>query len=64
MSWKIRGAEMFEKHRTEGYRQAVAGIEQKTLAHGAQTLMVEFRLQKAATLPLHISKKTRISKVQ
>ena len=44
---------MFEKYHKDGYRPAVDGIEQKTLVHGDKTLMVEFRLQKDATLPLH-----------
>jgi len=44
---------MFEKYRNDGYSQALEGIEQKTLVHGENTLMVEFRLQKGATLPLH-----------
>ena len=44
---------MFTKSSNEGYRVAVAGIEQKTLVHGDKTLMVEFRLQKAAVLPMH-----------
>ena len=44
---------MFRKHRIEGYKQAMDGIEQKTLVHGDKTLMVEFRLQQNASLPLH-----------
>ena len=44
---------MFEKHSNNGYRQALEGIEQKTLVHGEKTLMVEFRLLKDATLSLH-----------
>lgn len=44
---------MFEKHTGDGYKQVVDGIEQKTLTHGDKTLMVEFRLQRGATLPLH-----------
>ena len=44
---------MFEKRSESGYRQAAAGIEQKTLAYGAATLMVEFRLKGGALLPLH-----------
>jgi quercetin dioxygenase-like cupin family protein len=44
---------MFEKSSSDGYRRALAGIEQKTLVHGDKTLMVEFRLQKDAALPLH-----------
>lgn len=44
---------MFEKKCEEGYRRALDGIEQRTLVHGDSTLMVEFRLQKDAVLPLH-----------
>lgn len=44
---------MFEKQSKDGYRPALDGIEQKTLVHGDKTLMVEFRLQKGAALPLH-----------
>ena len=44
---------MFAKQNRDGYRQALVGIEQKTLVHGDKTLMVEFRLNKDATLPLH-----------
>ncbi|MFZ4858861.1 MAG: hypothetical protein ACOYL3_20965 [Desulfuromonadaceae bacterium] len=41
---------MFEKRGTDGYRQTLEGIRQKTLVHGDKTLMVEFRLQKGARL--------------
>jgi len=44
---------MFVKSSNEGYRSALAGIEQKTLAYGDKSLMVEFRLQKGVVLPLH-----------
>lgn len=44
---------MFEKQSMDGYKQVLAGIEQKTLVHGDKTLMVEFRLQKGTALPLH-----------
>ena len=44
---------MFKKYCDSGYRKAIEGIEQKTLVHGDKTLMVEFRLFKGATLPLH-----------
>ena len=44
---------MFLQHSDKGYRQALEGIEQKTLVYGDKTLMVEFRLQKGAILPLH-----------
>jgi len=44
---------MIEKRSSDGYRTVLAGIEQKTLVHGDKTLMVEFRLQQGASLPLH-----------
>jgi quercetin dioxygenase-like cupin family protein len=44
---------VFEKHCDDGYRLALDGIEQKTLVFGDKTLMVEFRLQQGAALPLH-----------
>ena len=44
---------MFVKSSNVGYRSALAGIEQKTLAYGDKSLMVEFRLQKGVVLPLH-----------
>ncbi len=44
---------MFEKGSESGYKQVVAGVRQKTLVHGGNTLMVEFLLDKGAQLPLH-----------
>ncbi|MFA7403424.1 MAG: cupin domain-containing protein [Pelobacteraceae bacterium] len=44
---------MFRKFSSDGYKQVLEGIEQKTLAYGDKTLMVEFRLQQGAALPLH-----------
>lgn len=44
---------MFVKKSKDGYKLALEGIKQKTLVHGDRTLMVEFRLQKGAALPLH-----------
>ena len=44
---------MFEKYSKDDYRQALEGIEQKTLVHGDKTLMVEFRLKQNAILPMH-----------
>ena len=44
---------MFDKGSNDGFRPALEGIEQKTLVHGDTTLMVEFRLQQGAFLPLH-----------
>ena len=47
------GGNMFDKQSNNGYKLTLAGIEQKTLVYGDKTLMVEFRLQTNATLPLH-----------
>jgi len=44
---------MFARHGRDGYRRAVDGIDQKTLAHGDRTVMVEFRLKKDAAVPVH-----------
>jgi len=44
---------MFAAPSEESYRSVLPGIGQKTLVHGEKTLMVEFRLEKGALLPLH-----------
>jgi quercetin dioxygenase-like cupin family protein len=44
---------MIQKFSVNGYKNALAGIDQKTLVHGNRTLMVEFKLQKDASLPIH-----------
>ncbi len=44
---------MFARQSSDGYKYPLDGIAQKTLVYGASTLMVEFRLQKGANLPLH-----------
>jgi len=44
---------MFEKRSDHGYHPALAGIERKTLVHGDQTLMTEFRLGQGSVLPRH-----------
>ena len=44
---------MFSTHGNGGYKDPLPGIQQKTLVHGQKTLMVEFRLQKGAVLPMH-----------
>jgi quercetin dioxygenase-like cupin family protein len=44
---------MIRKFSENGYKKALAGIDQKTLVHGNRTLMVEFKLQKDASLPMH-----------
>ena len=44
---------MFQQQSDAGYRTVLDGIELKTLAHGARTLLAEFRLAAGAVLPLH-----------
>ncbi len=44
---------MFEKRSDQEYAPVLEGIARKTLVHGAQTLMTEFRLRKGAVLPRH-----------
>ena len=44
---------MFEKRSDTGYRRVLDGIERKTLVHGDETLMTEFRLGQGAVLPRH-----------
>ena len=44
---------MFQPSSNTGYVAALNGIERKTLAYGAKTLMTEFRLHKGALLPRH-----------
>lgn len=44
---------MFNKHSDSGYASPMDGIQQKTLVHGAKTLMTEFRLRKGSIVPQH-----------
>ncbi|MDF1552390.1 MAG: cupin domain-containing protein [Deferrisomatales bacterium] len=44
---------MFSRHTDDGYREAVPGISFRTLNHGRNTLMAEFRLAAASRLPPH-----------
>jgi quercetin dioxygenase-like cupin family protein len=44
---------VFDKAKRDGYYSALPGIEQRTLAHGERTMMVEFRLSRNADLPRH-----------
>jgi len=44
---------MFCKKDHEGYRSAVAGVAMKTLVHGANTLLTEFKLEAGHLLPVH-----------
>ena len=44
---------MFTKKNNDGFRQMVAGVEMKTLAHGTKTSMHEFHIAKGAEIPAH-----------
>ena len=44
---------MFNKHTSEGYKDALPKIKQKTLVFGDRTLMTEFQLEGNGTLPEH-----------
>jgi quercetin dioxygenase-like cupin family protein len=44
---------MFQTTRRLGFSTPYEGIRQKTLVHGARTLMAEFRLAKGSVLPRH-----------
>jgi quercetin dioxygenase-like cupin family protein len=37
----------------DGYLDALPGIRRKTLSHGAETIMAEFRLRAGSPLPIH-----------
>lgn len=43
----------FAPHGTEGYLEALPGIQRKTLVWGEMTLMTEFLLSAGSTLPSH-----------
>lgn len=45
--------DMFRAHSEDGYEPALPGIDRRTLAHGAATLLTEFRMQGGAVLPRH-----------
>jgi quercetin dioxygenase-like cupin family protein len=44
---------MLRKANVRGYRPALAGIDRKTLAYGALTLLTEFRMRRGSVLPRH-----------
>ena len=44
---------MFRQPSNDGYQPALDKIVRKTLVHGAQTLLAEFRLEAGAVLPRH-----------
>ena len=44
---------MFIKRSNGNYKTLLAGIKQKTLAHGEKTLMSEFLLEKGSVVPTH-----------
>jgi quercetin dioxygenase-like cupin family protein len=44
---------MFYKKNNSKYKQALEGIQFKTLVYGEKTLLSEFRLEKGNILPMH-----------
>lgn len=44
---------MFSKADSKDYRDVLAGVKLKTLAHGERTLLGEFRIDKGAVIPVH-----------
>jgi len=44
---------MYAEHGANGFLEVLVGIRRKTLVHGKETLMVEFRLKLGAVLPRH-----------
>lgn len=44
---------MLRKANSRGYRPALPGIDRKTLAYGALTLLTEFRMRRGSVLPRH-----------
>jgi len=44
---------MFYKKNPHGYKQAIPGVEMKTLVYGEKTLFTEFLLKKGYFLPKH-----------
>jgi quercetin dioxygenase-like cupin family protein len=44
---------MFVHGGDDGYVDALPGIRRRTLGHGAETLMAEFRLRAGSPLPIH-----------
>ncbi len=44
---------MFNKSSKDGYLTPLDGIQRKTLVHGENTLMTEFKLREGSVIPLH-----------
>lgn len=44
---------MFYKKSTTGYKEILPGINMKTLAHGTNTLLTEFKLSMGTIIPEH-----------
>jgi quercetin dioxygenase-like cupin family protein len=45
---------MFCPASDSGFARALPGIDRKTIAFGALTLMTELRMERGSTLPLHV----------
>jgi quercetin dioxygenase-like cupin family protein len=44
---------MYQSGNNNSYQEVLDKVSMKTLVHGDRTLMVEFRLEKGADIPLH-----------
>jgi quercetin dioxygenase-like cupin family protein len=53
LAHKYLDSPMFYKRNTDSYINPIAGVRQKTLVFGGNTLMTEFLLDGGSRLPLH-----------
>ena len=44
---------MFYSRSSDGYAEALEGVWRKTLVHGDNTLLTEFRIEAGAVIPVH-----------
>ncbi len=44
---------MFYSRSSDGYQEALKGVRRKTLVHGANTLLTEFRIEAGSVIPVH-----------
>ena len=44
---------MFYSRSSDGFQEALKGVMRKTLVHGANTLLTEFRIEAGAVIPVH-----------
>ncbi len=50
---QIMGGNLFRKSDPDGYVEALKGVSRKTMVHGENTLLTEFRLAEGAVIPAH-----------